>query len=244
MRKYFASVALIVLFCSLASRAAFVPGTSHPLIMLTEYNPWAMVVGSDTPSFALYDDGTLIYWGERNKTKQYLSVHLSGEETMAFLKSIQPDELGKIQESYELTEATDQPTNVLICWTPGSSGSKKISVYGRPRALDSRPQALPEVLWNALKLLQSYDSPKATPWVPDYVEVMVWPYDYAKESIDWPAGLPDLHDPNTVRHNDLYSIFVASSHLEEIKAFLARRGPKQAVKLNNKKWAMSVRLPF
>jgi hypothetical protein len=33
---------------------------TEPLVLLTEYNPWAMAIASDTPTFALYADGTVI----------------------------------------------------------------------------------------------------------------------------------------------------------------------------------------
>lgn len=245
MKKRFACVALyLVILFALLQIGAFAQEKARPLVMLTEYNPWAMVVGSDTPSFVLYDDGTLIYWGERDQAKQYLSVKLSGEETMSLLKSIKPDELAKLQATYEISEWTDQPTNVFRFWMPDPSGNKKISVYGSLRALDSRPPVLPESLWVALKLLRSYDNPKAAPWVPAYVEVMLWPFGYAKESVDWPAAWPGLNDPKTVKHSSLYSIYIESSHLEELKAFKARLKPKQAVKLSNKKWAMEIRFPF
>jgi hypothetical protein len=219
-------------------------GRLHPLIMLTEYNPWAMVVGSDTPSFVLYEDGTLIYRGKVKETSQYLSVKLSGQETMTLLRSIRPDELGKLEGSYKLSDFTDQPTNVLIFWTPGLDGRKEVSVYGSLRAFETRPAILPEALWSALKSLRSYQKPMATPWMPPYVEVMVWPFDYAKESANWPAQWPGLDDSMTRKHGDLYSIFINSSRLEEIKAFKNGLKPKQAVKLNNKKWAMELRFPF
>src|SRR4051812_15359197 len=32
-----------------------------PLVLLTVYNPWLMVIGSDEPTFALYDNGLVIY---------------------------------------------------------------------------------------------------------------------------------------------------------------------------------------
>lgn len=37
------------------------PETFQPIILLTIYNPWLMVIGSDEPTFALYDNGLVIY---------------------------------------------------------------------------------------------------------------------------------------------------------------------------------------
>src|SRR5689334_14251271 len=35
--------------------------THKPMFVVTERNPWAMVIGSDVPTVALYEDGLLIY---------------------------------------------------------------------------------------------------------------------------------------------------------------------------------------
>lgn len=54
-------IVLAALVTLLLPAAAFAqaPG-ARPLIVLLEANPWLMAIGSDSPSFALYDDGTAI----------------------------------------------------------------------------------------------------------------------------------------------------------------------------------------
>jgi hypothetical protein len=55
---------------------AFKGTGTEPLVLLTEYNPWAMAIGSDTPTFALYADGTVIYWqGDRTSGKYVTFSH-------------------------------------------------------------------------------------------------------------------------------------------------------------------------
>lgn len=56
----------------------------QPLIVLVETDPWLMAIGSDSPRFALYDDGLVIYRHER----EYRSVRLADEERRALLASI------------------------------------------------------------------------------------------------------------------------------------------------------------
>jgi hypothetical protein len=82
-------------------------------------------------------------------------------------------------------------------------------------------------------------------WLPQNIEVMVWPYEYAPEaSIDWPRDLPNLDDPSTVSRGDLFSIFVPAAKLEKVQTVLARRKEKGAIVINGKKWAAGIRFPF
>jgi len=39
----------------------------RPIAIIIEQNPWLMVMGSDTPSMALYEDGTFIFTEKSNK---------------------------------------------------------------------------------------------------------------------------------------------------------------------------------
>ena len=45
------------------------PTEPRPLVVLLEFDPWQMVIGSDVPTFVLYDDGTIIYRNEAAEPK-------------------------------------------------------------------------------------------------------------------------------------------------------------------------------
>ena len=66
-------------FCIL-STYVMAANNPTPLIVLIERDPWLMVIGSDSPSFALYDDGTLIYLKTfESGKKEYFYVSLDND---------------------------------------------------------------------------------------------------------------------------------------------------------------------
>jgi hypothetical protein len=208
--------------------------------MLTEHNPWLMVVGSDSPSFVLYRNGVVIYVKDRT----YRTAKLSNEETDALLRQLDLKALESLKDSYSWSDWTDQPDNVLVFQT--AAKTKKISVYGSLRSSQSPAQTPePVTLYNALQRLVKYDNGASVDWKPEFIEVMVWPFDYAKgKPAVWPSRWPGFSDPSTVRRKNTISLFMPESQAKDLSAFLKGLKPTQAVLIDNKKWAISTRWPF
>ena len=251
LRTYTRSISLLILLAVFAVKGASSVDDGHheypagfrPLVMLTEFNPWAMVVGSDSPTFVLYENGTVIFL----KDGKYNSAKLTPAEVDSFLVRLGRDSLGGLKDSYTLSEHTDLPTNVLVVRIDGSH-YRKISIYGTIRDSKSEPVEalpLPDELARALRLVLKYDNANSSAWMPEYFEVMIWPFEYAKGNCaEWPAKWPGLSDPKTLKHKDMYSIFVAESQYQELEKFVSQLKPTEAVRIDNKKWAVSVRFPF
>ena len=82
-------------------------------------------------------------------------------------------------------------------------------------------------------------------WTPHYLEVMVWPYEYAPDtSIVWPKDWPGLNSKRSFKREDSYSIFLDGSVLPELQKFLRKEKEKGAVEIDGKKWAVSFRSVF
>jgi hypothetical protein len=228
-----------------------------PLLVVLAQNPWLMVIGSDSPTFALYDDGTVIYLREKpTQEKPFHSRMVSDPKKKA--DELLSFDVGKVKEFYELTAWTDQVTTVI--WTP----TKKIMIYGdwrKPHAVgrvsdprlkeaDDRGrkmfESLPTEIRDALLRIDRERSVAGTPWFPATIEVMLWPYEYAPgASIIWPKDWPALSAKNTQkRGKDSFSVFLPSEKLPELRTFLATRNPKGAVLIDGKKMAESHRFPF
>jgi hypothetical protein len=245
-RLYPCLLCTLILFAGLAVANHSTQGKTlglQPLVMLTEFNPWAMVVGSDSPTFVLYENGTVIYLKER----KYVSAKLTQAEVDAFVSGLGRDSLAKLRDSYTISEWTDQPTNVLLVRTEGTN-YKKISIYGSIRSLNAESAEappLPDDLTRALRRILKYDRTNSPVWMPEYIEVMIWPFEYAKgKAADWPTKWPGLADQKTIKRKNTYSIFIPESQYEELKKFIAQLKPTQAVRIDNKKWAVSTRFPF
>ena len=229
---------------------------AEPVLVVLERNPWLMVIGSDSPTFALYDDGSVI-WLRDKPTKDEPFSRGTTPSAKAALKEVIPYDLEKFSEHYELTSWTDQPTTVI--WTP----QKTISIYGRwrpasdPVASDPQLKAiaerdkkmsdsLPAEIRESLLRIDAQRKHEGDAWLPNRVEVMLWPYEYApEESLVWPKKWPGLSATSTAkRGEDSYSVFLPSEELAALREFLAKRRQRGAVLIDGKKMSASFRFPF
>jgi hypothetical protein len=103
---------------------------------------------------------------------------------------------------------------------------------------------MPSNLQTALRVLLAFNRPDAREWKPPYIEVMMWPFSYAKSSMPWPTKFPGISDSNTRHSTRGLEVFVPYSDLDEYKAYVSRLKPTTAVMLDGKKWAISERIPF
>jgi hypothetical protein len=207
--------------------------SGRPVLVLIETNPWAMVLGAESPRFALYDTGLAIY-----ATKEgYRQIQLDERQATELRNAVDIGALACLDSRYSTTEATDQPSEVLLFGRGGHlSGT---AVYGPVSS------GLPPALVAAYERLVAFGDAGAKPWLPEFIEVMIWPYEYAPDpSIVWPSKWPGLKDPTTVRGKEGYSLRVPSKDLDELIAFLNTRHRRGAVEVGGKKWAIDIRLPF
>ena len=211
----------------------------RPVIVLLEKDPWAQVIGSDSPSFALYDDGSLI---QRTATG-FSTTRLTNREMEQLLQRLKPETLSRFYGGFEATFSTDQPDQDLLIYR----GEKPVfvSVYGSLEDREVRSK-IPKEVVAAYDTLSGFKHAKSRPWLPENVEVMIAPYEYAPDaSISWPQDWPGLSDSKTVkRGEDSFSIYMPSAKLAELRAFLERRKAKGAVEIDGRKWSVSIRYPF
>jgi hypothetical protein len=211
---------------------------AEPIVVLIQYDPWAMVIGSDSPMFVLYDDGTAIY----RRGSGHYAAHLSSSELRAFLATLRPDRLVEQNRSFALSNSTDQPSTVIYVKT-GSTYSR-VSIYGSLRSTEDRA-ALPIEVADIYETLSAFEWHGETPWLPEAIEVMIWPYEYAPdESIIWPEGWPDTGHPDTYQRGDGYSLYIPATDYQALRDFLSTRHQRGAVLIDGRKWAASVRFPF
>jgi hypothetical protein len=223
----------------------FVEDERRAVVLLYEHNPWAMVVGSDSPTFALYDDGLLIFTRTNQEGRpEYASLTLSEKERDEFLASLPVKQFNELLHEYELDMRTDQPTTVLS--VGDRTGLKSVRVYGnlaRSMTTDD-PQAFVQIY----RKLKSFNDARAARWMPEKIELMLWPYDTAGTALSWPKNWPDTAHPTTKkRATDAtainYSIYLTPAQYESRKKQVASVSA-DALLINKRKWAFSFRFPF
>ena len=221
-----------------AIAAARASGTPYPIIVMLSANPRLSVVGSDSPTFALYSDGTAIF-----QTKDaFHSARLSRDEQDEIIRVFESPDLVALAGGYEASDSTDQPDNSLLFY--GSKTPLYISVYGHLHDKEVRAK-LPKTVVAAFDRLRDFQPSNTQAWLPSKVEVMAWPYENAPDrSIIWPERWPDFKATSTRKRGDSYSIFVASTELPALEKFLASRSERGAVEINGKRLSTSIRLPF
>lgn len=235
--------------------AACAAAEPKPILVILEQNPWLHVIGSDSPTFALYDDGTVAYLRDKPTPEEpFHSRRVADAQKAA--KELFPFDLAKAKNRYTLSSGTDAVTSVV--WTP----SKTIRIYGewrKPLKMNGDPnlkalveherkmwESLPGEIRQALFRIDKQRKLKGTAWLPATVEVMFWPYENAgDESILWPEDWPGLLAPNTKkRREDFYSVYVPSEKLPELRRFLESRKQRGAVLISGKKMSAIYRFPF
>lgn len=214
-----------------------------PIVVLTVTNPWLMVIGSDVPAFALYENGQVIYKKITDRHVKYYEVKVDHEKQLSLLSTLQiTDSLKRLPERIKASSWTDQPNNELIL---NFDSVKMTDVYGNLKGTDVRAKT-PKPFLATYDAIMDFKADNAKEWMPDSVEVMLSGYSYAPEkSALWPANWPDLKDPNTVsRGDDLYSVYLDKKHFVDFIKLISSLKEKQAVEINGKKFAVSYRLPF
>jgi hypothetical protein len=209
---------------------------------LTEENPWLMVMGSDVPTFALYETGQIIYKTiEKDHLKIY-EVELPKEELQKVIQSLLiSDNIYKLPNDIEATNWTDQPTNKLAL---DLNNQKSINVYGSLDENSDARKKTPNEFLIVYDKIKKYRSESAKEWLPDKIEVMFWDYNYAPNKKPWPNKFSDLKSISTIKRGGMYSVYIDRSDFAEFKKYYVSLGEKEAVEINGEKMAISYRFPF
>ncbi|MBY0426901.1 MAG: hypothetical protein K2Q22_14800 [Cytophagales bacterium] len=128
-----------------------------------------------------------------------------------------------------------------------TSFRKTISVYGSlyNDDEDNSKEKVPQDFLIVYNKIIKYRSKDAKKWLPEKIEIMFWDYNYAPNKRSWIKGFPDLNSSTTLkRGDDLYSVFIERDKFAQFKKYFASIGEKEAIEINNRKMAMSYRLPF
>jgi hypothetical protein len=223
------------------------PADRKPLLVLVEEDPWLMVIGSDSPTFALFDDGLVIYRRETPGDTPFASVRLDSKEQGALVARLLADRLAfeGLKDRYELTATSDQTTCSIHSWLGGKPRS--VSVYGALRSDEEVRAKAPAAFLAAFDAMRSYTNAAAVPWLPAKIEVMAYPFENSADTpVEWPKDWPAIDDPTTRRRGKSLSLYVDGTveNLRRLREFHHARRETQAVLMGGKKWSTYYRFPF
>jgi len=213
---------------------------SEPRFILTEYDPWRMVIGSDGPAFVAYDNGLVIFQRPaENVMMEYAAVTLSPDELDALLMSMVSPDFFTLEPYYDTVMITDQPTsNIRV--SDDEHGTYEVGVYGDLCCADEARNLTPQAYLDAYDAAMVYDNPNAQTWLPEMFEVMVWPFE-TSGALPWPEEWPGINDPMTVERDGLYSIYL---DMDEYGRYQSLAESASAFLIDGQTFTFSVRYPF
>lgn len=217
----------------------------QPIVVLIETDPWLMVIGSDVPTFALYQNGQIIYKKIVDNQWKYYEVTNDFESTQQIIKSFGiTDSLMNGKDYFKASYSTDQPTNILIL---NFDTLREISVYGNldKNNIEDRKNT-PNDFLKVFDNIKEFKDKNSKEWLPDNIEILLTDYSYSPESPKiWPESWPNLKNELTVKRNDLlYSLYLPKENFEDFIKIISDLKEKQAIEIDGKKFSVSYRLPF
>lgn len=217
-------------------------GLRHrPLIQLVERNPWLMVIGSDVPTFVLYEDGLVIFRKGDERRGEHMRADLGRAGAAALAGDIARSGFFDLPRSTSVAHATDQPT-VQVLVRDGLRWHLA-SVYGIGRdgkALHGNEEAAP-AFTRTYRRLVTFDAPKAAPWNPEQIEVMLGDFSYAGSSVPWPSAIPRPKAPIQAPANGVFKHFIDGKYEDDVRALQAKARDTTAVEIDGHKWSFGYR---
>jgi hypothetical protein len=224
------------------------PTGRKAIALIYVINPWKMVLGSDSPTLALYGDGLLIFTRRaQSGDYEYASVMLNRQERNALVSSLPIKKFRELQSDYQLTGATDQKTTIISLWD--NNQLKTVSVYGEFEGTAApKHEDAPPAFIEAYEKLGAFRKESASRWMPEKMEMMIWPFDGAGEALPWPKDWPDTKNPETKKRGDgrdqiSYSIYLTPAQYETFENQASKKSAN-VVLIDGRKWAFSFRFPF
>jgi hypothetical protein len=215
-----------------------------PLIVFIETDPWLMVIGSDTPSFVLYDSGHLVYKYIEKNEAQHRYLKLTNNEMDDFIKFLNiSDEVYDMDEFiniYKDDYVTDYPYNILYL---NMDIKKRIVVYGDLRKYIG--ENVPKSFLEIYNKIINYRNIFAIEWFPPKIEIMFSEWSGAKNIRKWIEGYPDLKSDASWQHGKIYSVYLdIEKYSEFIDYYNLVYKNNEAVEINDKTMVLRYRLPF
>lgn len=224
----------------------------QPLLTCIERNPWKTALGSDTPYFALYDDGQVIYLHRTREGQHvYVTTKISSDQLKALLKDFElTDDFYDLEDEYVVVLGTGQPKTVF--YLSDGKRSKLVTVYGpvwdryTHRLADVErwrgPDKLPPGLARLCVKTREYRNDEATLWVPKYLEILVRRNVFGRLPSDWPQRWPRIEDEMVWNHGDLTSVFVSGVELEKAQDYAQQHA--EVFRTGLGAWVSTIRYVF
>jgi len=209
--------------------------------------------GFDQPLFLAYADGTILFprTTSHGIPEQYTVLHVPPVSVDSLLGSLGVTAaLYSLDSLYDYAPGwTDQHSFYLLL--PADSGQKLVVIRAGLEDSMKLRSDVPAPFKQLYARLMAFSPPSATGWVPDSLQVSIWPYEYAPDNppLAWPQRWPGLDSPRWKRRSDdlvkeVRTIRLPFSDRPLLDSLLVARREKQAIGITGRKWAVGYRWLF
>jgi hypothetical protein len=233
---------LLIMTCNLSKGQK---ADKWPLLVLYEANHYTFYPYSESPVFALYDDGTVIFSNSKESgfTLDYSYEVLDSTSFNTLLKNLNYKKvLAKEKHVNNLVEYTSQPQNFFYYFNKDKRYANYY--YGSLRkGMESRNQASKKLV-ELYDKLAYYTSDSAKKWTPEMYELMVQTRK-GNMGVIWPDTLPDFNSSNTIMRDSIFfSLYLTPQEFQVFEKLNEKKSKGENFVINGKECFIMVRYPF
>ncbi|MBK9579119.1 MAG: hypothetical protein IPO40_18785 [Fibrobacteres bacterium] len=221
---------------------------ARPVLVLYETNALTFYPFSESPAFALYDNGEVIFTRKdpQGHGIKYFHEKLQKEEFFDFIRKTEFDTiLDESGENKSFSEDTDQPDNYVYRFS-----SKNVwfyRYYGDLRSTGSpaRKRAPQRLIQLFDRLAQYAPLRGLQEWIPDQYELIAQCNEAKGKTAPWPKSLPDLKSPITKKMDEtIASLFLTKDQYQAYQAAEATRPDGLKFRISGRSCFLVTRIPF
>lgn len=221
---------------------------ARPVLVLYETNSLTFYPLSESPAFALYDNGEIIFTRKdaQGFDIKYFHEKLEKEEFFDFIQKTDFDSI--LEESGEdksFSTATDQPDNYVYRFS-----SKNVwfyHYYGSLRSPTSKSRKeAPKRLVQLFDHLTQYAPLRGLQeWKPDRYELIAQCNDAKGSAAPWPSSLPDLKSPTTKKMDEtISSLYLTQDQYQAFLVAQAKLKDGTNFRISGRSCMLVTRIPF
>jgi len=216
-----------------------------PIIVLYEANHWTFYPHSESPVFALYDDGTVIYSTKKESgfNLKYAFEVLDSASFFRLINDLNYSEvLSKEEYNNTLVNYTSQPQNYFYIFEGNTR--QAYYYYGSLRKDSKSRKKVSKKVRELFDKLAYYESDSTKEWRPELYELMVQTRK-GNEGVVWSDSLPDFNSTTTImRDSSFYSLFLSSDEFKIYEELNKRKSKDDSFVINGRECFIIVRYPF
>lgn len=221
---------------------------ARPILVLYETNALTFYPFSESPAFALYDNGEVIFTRKdpQGNDIRYFHEKLEKEEFFEFIRKAEFDTiLDESGENKSYSDASDQPLNYVYRFSSKSVWFYRY--YGDLRSPGStaRKQAPQRLIQLFDRLAQYAPLRGLQEWSPDRYELIAQCKDTKEATAPWPRNIPDLNSASTKKMDEtISSLFLTKDQFQVYQAARAKKSADRNFRISGRSCFLVTRIPF